>query len=433
MFCAFTSHLSSVEIPKTVQDALQVPEWKEAILEEMRALEKNGTWEVMEMQKEKKTVGYIWVFTTKYRSDGSLERYKARLVAKGFTQAYGIDYLETIAPVEKLNTMRVLLSIAANLDWPLQQLDVKNAFLNGDLEEVYMDPPPGSHNLSRDLGYIQGQADDTMFTKHSTDGKIAILIVYVDDIILTGDDTADMERLKQCLVSEFEIKDLGSLNHFLIMEIARSKKGIAMSQRKYVLDLLKETSMSGCHPAETPIDLNQKHGDNKGDPVNTSRYQKLVWKLIYLSHTRPDIAFAVSIVSQFMHSPHEEHLEAAYQILRYFKSSPGKGLFFRKNEQRNLGAYTDANRAGSITDRKLTSGYCIFVWGNLVTWRSKKESVEARSSAEAEHRAMAHGTCEMMWLKRVLEELRRHVTMPMKLYCDNKAAINIASSPVQHD
>ncbi|KAK2991799.1 hypothetical protein RJ640_013130 [Escallonia rubra] len=224
-----------------------------------------------------------------------------------------------------------------------------------------------------------------------------ILIVYVDDIIL-----AEMERLKQCLASEFEIKDLGSLKSFLGMEIARSRKGIAVSQRKYVLDLLKETGMSWCCPVETPIDPNQKLGDNKGDPVNTSRYQKLVGKLIYLSHTRPGIAFSVSLVSQFMHSPHEEHLEAVYRILRYLKSSPGKGLFFIENEQRNLEAYTDADWAGSITNRKSTSGYCTFVWGNLVTWRSKKQIVVARSSAEAEYRAMAHGICEMMWLKRVL-------------------------------
>ncbi|KAK2987530.1 hypothetical protein RJ640_030199 [Escallonia rubra] len=202
--------------------------------------------------------------------------------------------------------------------------------------------------------------DYTMFTRHSTDGKIAILIVYVDDIILTGDDTAEMERLKQCLASEFEIKDLGSLKFFLGMEIARSKKGIAVSQRKYILDLLKETGISGCRPVETPNDPNKKLGDNKGDLVNTSRYQKLVGKLIYLSHTRPDIAFAVSLVGQFMHSPHEEHLEAVYRILRYLKSSPGKGLFFRKNEQQNLEAYTDADWAGSITDRKSTSGYCSF-------------------------------------------------------------------------
>ena len=141
----------------------------------------------------------------------------------------------------------------------------------------------------------------------------------------------------------------------------------------------------------------------------------------------------MSLVSQFMHSPHEEHLEVVYRILRYLKSSPGKGLFFKKNEQRSIEAYTDADWAGSVTDRKSTSGYCTFVCGNLVTWRSKKQNVVARSIAEAEYRSMAHGVCEMMWLKRVLEELKRPVIMPMKLYCDNKAAISIAHNPVQHD
>ncbi|RVW73986.1 Retrovirus-related Pol polyprotein from transposon RE1 [Vitis vinifera] len=410
-------------------EALQVPEWKKAIFEEMRALEKNHTWEVM-----------------------------------GFTQTYGIDYLETFAPVAKLNTVRVLLSIAANLDWPLQQLDVKNAFLNGNLEEeVYMDPPPGfdEHFRSKvcklkkslyklkqsprawferftqfvkNQGYVQAQSDHTMFIKHSNDGKIAILIVYVDDIILTGDHVTKMDRLKKSLALEFEIKDLGSLRYFLGMEVARSKRGIVVSQRKYILDLLKEMGMSGCRPADTPIDPNQKLGDTKdGNLVNTTRYQKLVGKLIYLSHTRPDIAFAVSIVSQFMHSPYEVHLEAIYRILRYLKSTPGKGLFFKKSEQKTIEAYTDADWAGSVTDRRSTSGYCTYIWGNLVTWRSKKQSVVARSSAEAEYRAMAHGVCEILWLKNILEELKRPLEMPMKLYCDNKAAISIAHNPVQHD
>ena len=178
-------------------------------------MEKNGTWELVDLPRGKTTVGCKWVFTVKYKYDGSLERYKARLVAKGFTKTYGIDYLETFTPVTKLNSVRVLLSLAANRDWPLQQLDIKNAFLNGDLEEeVYMDAPLGFSEkfgtkvckLKKSLyglkqsprawfekftqfvksqGYTQGQGDHTMFIRHSHDGKIAILIVYVDDIILT--------------------------------------------------------------------------------------------------------------------------------------------------------------------------------------------------------------------------------------------------------
>ena len=179
------------------------------------------------------------------------------------------------------------------------------------------------------------------------------------------------------------------------MEVSRSRKGISVSQRKYVLDLLKETGMLGCKPAETPMDSSTKLGANKDSvPVDKGRYQRLVGKLIYLSHTRPDIGFSVSVVSQFMNDPTEEHMEAVNRILRYLKMTPGKGLYFRKNTRKDIEVFVDADWAGSITDRRSTSGYCTYVWGNLVTWRSKKQLVVSRSSAEAELRAMALRICE---------------------------------------
>ncbi|XP_024024071.1 uncharacterized protein LOC112092343 [Morus notabilis] len=178
------------------------------------------------------------------------------------------------------------------------------------------------------------------------------------------------------------------------MEVARTRKGILISQRKYTIDLLKETGMLGGRPSETPVEVNGKGKKELGNPVDRGRYQRLVGRLIYLSHTRPDIAFAVSVVSQYMHSPYEEHLVAVYRILRYLKMTPGKGLFFGKTNQRQIEAFTDADWAGSVEDRRSTSGYCTMAWGNLVTWRSKKQSVVARSSAEAEFRALAHGICD---------------------------------------
>ncbi|GMI75147.1 cysteine-rich RLK (RECEPTOR-like protein kinase) 8 [Hibiscus trionum] len=239
--------------------------------------------------------------------------------------------------------------------------------------------------------YIQGQADHTLFYKHTDNGKCCILIVYVDDIILTGDDSIEIERLKEFLSLEFQLKDLGNLRYFLGMEVARSKAGISISQRKYVLDLLSEVGLLGCKPAETPMEPNLKLGTDKdGEEVDRGRYQRLVGKLIYLSHTRPDITFGVSVISQFMHAPREKHLEAAYRILRYLKGTPGKGLHFKKDVNRSIEVYTDADWAGAVNDRRSTSGYCSYVWGNLVTWRSKKQSVVARSSAEAEYRALSH-------------------------------------------
>jgi hypothetical protein len=213
---SFIAAVDSVRIPSSVDEALKDRKWIQAMDEEMKALEKNGTWEIVERQRDKKPVGCRWIYTVKHKSDGTIDRYKARLVAKGYTQTYGIDYEETFAPVAKMNTVRILLSLAACFGWELQQFDVKNAFLHGDLEEeVYMETPPGFGLTSETnkvcrlkkalyglkqsprawfgrftkamvcLGYKQSQGDHTLFFKHSQGGKLTVLLVYVDDIIVT--------------------------------------------------------------------------------------------------------------------------------------------------------------------------------------------------------------------------------------------------------
>ncbi|XP_031247582.1 uncharacterized protein LOC116105275 [Pistacia vera] len=245
------------------------------------------------------------------------------------------------------------------------------------------------------VGYSQCQSDHTLFIKQSVRGPLALIIVYVDAIILTGDHEEEISNLKKFLAKEFEINDLGNLKYFLGMEITQSKKGIVVSQRKYVLDLLKEISMLDCEPADTPMYYTTKVGVVEGNAlVDKGRYQRLVGKLIYLSHTRPNISFSVSMVSQFMNNPTKEHMEVVYRILRYQKMTPGRGWYFKKTQKRDVKICTDADWAGSITDRRSTSGYCTFIWGNLVTWRSKKQPVVARSSAEAEFRAMTQGIYE---------------------------------------
>jgi hypothetical protein len=234
----FIHELSSHWVPSNIHEALTDPKWTQAIKGEMEALLKNETWTLVHLPKGKKTVGCRWVFSIKHKADGSIDRYKARLVAKGYTQTYGIDYQETFSPVAKLNTIRVLMSLAANLDWPLHQFDVKNAFLHGDLEEeVYMDIPPGYTansksevvcKLQRALyglkqsprawfgrfslamkkyGYIQSNSDHTLFLKHQL-GKVTALIIYVDDMIITGNNSEEISRLQQQLAIEFEMKNL---------------------------------------------------------------------------------------------------------------------------------------------------------------------------------------------------------------------------------
>ena len=359
-----------------------------------------------------------------------------------------------------------MLSLAAIFDWPLQQFDVKNAFLHGELsEEVYMDLPPGCMvperqkqkvcKLKKSLyglkqsprawfgrftksmttfGYKQSNSDYTLFLK-KRHGKITALIVYVDDMIVTSKDLEEMKALKHYLSKEFEMKDLGPLKYFLGIEISRSSKGIFLSQRKYAVDLLHETGMSACQPADTPMEEGLKLCiETSQVPVERGRYQRLVGRLMYLAHTRPDLAYALSIVSQFMHNPGEQHMNAVMRILRYLKSAPGKGILFSKNtNKQNIEVYTDADWAGAVDDRRSTSGYFTFVGGNLVTWRSKKQNVVARSSAEAEYRGLALGICEALWLRFLLQDLGYSLKQPIQLYCDNKAACDIAHNPVQHD
>ncbi|RVW87783.1 Retrovirus-related Pol polyprotein from transposon TNT 1-94 [Vitis vinifera] len=397
-FQAFITSLEDDRIPSNIQEALQQPEWKTAVQEEIQALEKNGTWEISELPEGKRPVGCKWIFTVKHNPDGSINSSKTQL-------------------------HQSLLSVAVNLDWNLHQLDVKNAFLNGELEEeVYMKIPPSMETpensgkvckLRKSLyglkqsprawfdrltrvvkkhGFIQCQADHTLFMKHSKEGEMTLFIVYVDDIIITGDDEEGIGNLKKLLAREFEIKDLGQLRYFLGMEVGRTKEGIVVTQRKYVLDLLQETGMLGCKPVDTPMDpIGKIDKDNDSHPTDKDRYQRLVGKLIYLTHTRPDIGFAVSMVSRYMNNPNERNMKSVYRILQYLKKSPGRGLYFKKTSSREVEVFTDADWAGSLTDRRSTTGYCSYVWGNLVTWRSKKQSVVARSSAEAEFRAMAHG------------------------------------------
>ena len=201
-----------------------------------------------------------------------------------------------------------------------------------------------------------------------------------------------------------------------------------------MLDILEETSLLGSKPVETPMDPNVKLYEDQGELLfNPERYRCLIGKLNYLTITRPDISFAVSVLSQFMKDPHLPHWEAVIRIVRYLKAYLGRGILYKANGHLRVEAYTDADWVGSTSDRKSTTGYCTFLGGNLITWRSKKQTVVARSSEEAEYRAMAHTSCELMWIKHLLEELRFVMKLPMTMHCDNQAAIYIASNPVFHE
>ena len=229
------------------------------------------------------------------------------------------------------------------------------------------------------FGYKQAMAYHTLFIKRDGD-DITLLIVYVDDMIVTGSSPKEVEKLERHLAKEFEMKDLGTLKYFLDIKVSRSKHGLFISQRKYTLDLLNETGNSTCEPVSTPIEINHSMSIYPNQiPTNKERYQRLVGKLIYLTHTRPDISYAVSVVSQFMHNPSNQHMNVVNRILAYLKSSLGKGILFSKHGHLDIERYTNSNFAGSKLDRKSTLGYVSFVEGNLVTRRSKKQSVVSLS------------------------------------------------------
>ena len=258
--------------------------------------------------------------------------------------------------------------------------------------------------------------------------------MYVDDIIVTWNDEKEKNTLKQCLAKEFEIKDLGNLKYFLGIMVAWSKQDIFISQQKYVIDLLRETGMMASKSVATPIEQNHKLSEALGEKkVDRKMYQRLVGRLVYLPHTRPDIAYTVSVISQFMHDPREINLHTTYRVLHYLKAHLGKGILFKKTSDIALAIYTSADFVRSPLDKWSTIGNCTFLGGNLVSWRSKKQNAVARSSAEAEFRAMAAGVCVLLWVKIILEDLEVQWNKPMKLYCDNKSAINITHNLVQHD
>ncbi|RVW95967.1 Retrovirus-related Pol polyprotein from transposon RE1 [Vitis vinifera] len=276
---------------------------------------------IVECPPGKKSVGCRWIYTVKYKADGSIERFKARLVAKGYTQTYGIDYTKTFAPIAKINTIRVLLSLAANLDWPLQQFDVKNAFLHGELsEEVYMDLPLGcmvSEKQCQKVCKLKKSLYGLKQSPRAWFGRFTKSMRAFGYRQITGNDPEERKALQNYLSREFEIKDLGHLKYFLGIEVSRSSEGIFLSQRKYALDILQETGMSGCQPINTPIEEGLKLCVEPNQvSTDKGRYQRLVGRLMYLAHTRPDLAYALSVVSQYMHNPGEQHMNAVMCILR---------------------------------------------------------------------------------------------------------------------
>ncbi|KAG7577529.1 Integrase catalytic core [Arabidopsis thaliana x Arabidopsis arenosa] len=459
---AYLLAITSGTEPYSYKEAILDENWRNAVSDEIVSLEDLGTWTVEDLPPGKKALGCKWVFRLKYKSDGTLERHKARLVVLGNNQTEGIDYSETFAPVAKMVTIRTFLQQVASMDWEVHQMDVHNAFLHGDLdEEVYIQFPPGFRpddkskvcrlrkalyglkqaprcwfakltTALKEYGFTQDISDYSLFTLERQGTRLHVL-VYVDDLIITGSTLAIINEFKQYLSACFYMKDLGVLRYFLGIEVARSPTGIYLCQRKYAIDIISETGLLGVKPVSHPLEQNHKLGLASGNTISDpARYRRLVGRLIYLGTTRPELSYAIHILSQFMHDPKSAHWDAALRVVRYLKSSPGQGILLRANTTLVLTGWCDSDFGKCpLTQRSLT-GWFIQLGGSPISWKTKKHDVVSRSSAEAEYRAMADTVSELLWLRALLPALGIKCDAPIILYSDSLSAISLAKNPVYH-
>jgi hypothetical protein len=437
--------------------------------DEMNSLMTSQTWELTELPQRKKALHNKWVYRVKEEHDGS-KRYKARLVVKGFQQKEGVDYTDIFSPVVKLTTIRLVLGIVATENLHLEQLDVKTAFLHGDLEEdIYMSQPQGfivqgKENLVCKLrkslyglkqaprqwykkfdsfmystGFTRCQADHCCYVK-SFDNSYIILLLYVDDMLIAGSSIEEINNLKKQLSKQFAMKDLGPAKQILGMRIIRDRANgtLKLSQTEYVKKILSRFSMDEAKSVSTPLGSHFRL--TKDQSPKTEQEQAYMSKVPYASAigslmyamvcTRPDIAHAVGVVSRYMSNPGKQHWEAVKWILRYLKGTLGTSLCFTGADMKLTG-YVDSDLAGDVDTRKSTTGYVYTLGGTAVSWVSKLQKIVALSTTEAEYVAVTEAGKEMVWLQGFLEELGQRQKKGI-LHSDSQSAIFLAKNPAFH-
>jgi hypothetical protein len=347
----------------------------------------------------------------------------------------------------------------------VHHLDVKSAFLNGDLtEEVYVSQPPGFvidgmegkvlrlnkalyglrqalrawnaklHSTLRSLGFTRSPSEHAVYVRGEASSRL-LLGVYVDDLIVTGNSTPEIAKFKQEMMDRFKMSDLGLLSYYLGMEVTQRNGEITLCQSAYAAKLLEKAGMTNCTTSQVPMEPRLKLSkDSSNPPVDVTLYRSIVGSLRYLVHSRPDIAYAVGYVSRFMEKPTTEHLSAVKFLLRYIAGTKNFGCVLRSSsEQLRLVGYSDSDHAGDQDDRKSTTGSLFFINGCPVTWQSVKQQAVALSSCEAEYMAATATACQAAWLRRLLGELLNKEEETVKLYIDNQSAIQLIKNPVYHE
>lgn len=440
------------------------PKWQAAIQDEMDSLQRNKTWTLEKLPKGRVPISCKWVFRVKPGDGGIPDRYKARLVARGFSQRFGFDYTETYSPVIKLDTLRTMLAVANQEQMYMHQMDVRTAFLNGDLsEEIFMSQPEGFaekaelvcrlrkslyglkqaskawndrfHRFISRLGFKRSNSDQCLYWRGENDRRI-YLILYVDDILVFGRNLKEIRIVKACLSREFDMTDIGDVTGFLGMRIERDmdKRILRISQRRYLEGLLNRFNMSDCKPSKVPMECRLKLEKGEESRRTSKPYRELIGCLMYATlTTRPDLCASVNYYSQFQNCPTEEHWTHLKRLLRYIKGTIDVGLEYTGNDKAEVvAAYCDADWANSIIDRRSVTGYVFKVFGCVTTWLTRKQQTVSLSSTEAELVALTTAVCEGAWLIRLLEEVGYQLTVPVTYFEDNQSTIRVVNDPKDH-
>ncbi|GJR85475.1 retrovirus-related pol polyprotein from transposon TNT 1-94 [Tanacetum coccineum] len=436
--CMFALTVSIIE-PKNIKEAMADSAWIEAMQEELHQFDRLQSVE-----------------------NSLTEPFGKRLVAKGYAQEEGIDFEESFALVARLEAVRIFVAYAAHKSFPIYQMDVKTAFLNGPLkEEVYVAQPDGfvdpDHpdkvyrlrkalyglkqaprawydELSKFLiskGFTKGIIDPTLFMiKYGED--ILLVQIYVDDIIFGSTNPKFSKRFEKLMHGRFEMSLMGEMKFFLGLQIHQSPRGIFINQAKYTLEILKKHGMEKGQSIGTPMATKPKlDADLSGELVNQTDYRSKIGSLMYLTSSRPDIVQAVCYYARYQARPTEKHLKEVKRIFRYLRGTIHMGLWYPKGSGFELTAFLDADHAGCVDTRKSTSRGIQFLGDKLVSWMSKKQDCTAMSSAKAEYVALSASCAQVMWMRTQLQDYGFNYNK-IPLYCDSQSAIAISCNPVQH-